>query len=133
MTGCACISCIPPATQSPEGRDGGASNFGLRLRLLVAHLQQVAVGGNSADRALAGIDLLAIARGNRRRESVLSNQHRLLGENTRHRALRRCQGDRGQEGRGEVAGGVDAGHAGFAALVDLEGDADGRIDRGEAQ
>jgi hypothetical protein len=36
-------------------------------------------------------------------------------------------------GVGEVAGGVDAGHAGFAALVDLEGDAEGRIDRGEAQ
>jgi hypothetical protein len=29
-----------------------------------------------------------IARGTRRRESVLSNQHRLLGEDTRHRALR---------------------------------------------
>jgi hypothetical protein len=28
-----------------------------------------------------------IARGNRRRESVLSNQHRLLGEATRHRTL----------------------------------------------
>jgi integrase len=28
------------------------------------------------------------ARGNRRRESVPSNQHRLLGEDTRHRALR---------------------------------------------
>ena len=28
-----------------------------------------------------------IARGTRRRESVLSNQHRLLGEDTRHRAL----------------------------------------------
>jgi hypothetical protein len=44
--------------------------------------------GNCADRALAGIALPAIARGNRRRESVLSNQHRLLGEDTRHRALR---------------------------------------------
>ena len=44
--------------------------------------------GNCADRALAGIALLAIARGNRRRESVLSNQHRLLGKDTRHRALR---------------------------------------------
>ena len=45
--------------------------------------------GNYADRAaLAGIALLAIARGNRRRESMLSNQHRLLGEDTRHRALR---------------------------------------------
>jgi len=74
-----------------------------------------------------------IARGNRRRESVLSNQHRLLGEDTRHRAIRCCQGDRGHAGVGEVAGGVDAGHAGFAALVDLEGDAEGRIDRGEAQ
>ena len=35
-----------------------------------------------------GIALLAIARGNRRRESVLSNQHRLLGEDARYRALR---------------------------------------------
>jgi hypothetical protein len=32
--------------------------------------------------------LNTIARGNRRRESVLLNQHRLLGEDTRHRALR---------------------------------------------
>src|SRR5947209_9412200 len=39
----------------------------------------------------------------------------------------------GMRGGGEVAGGVDAGHAGFAALVDLEGDAEGRIDRGEGQ
>jgi hypothetical protein len=44
--------------------------------------------GNCADRALAGIALLAIARGNRRWEPMLSNQHRLLGEDTRHRALR---------------------------------------------
>ena len=67
-------------------------------------------------------------------EGNLSNQHRLLGEDTRHRAVRGCQGDRDhEEGVGEVTGGVDAGHAGFAALVDLEGDADGRIDRGEAQ
>ena len=29
-----------------------------------------------------------VARGNRRRESVLSNQHRLLGEDTRRRAVR---------------------------------------------
>ena len=72
-------------------------------------------------------------RRNGRRESVLSSNHRLLGEDARHRALRRCLGDRGQEGRGEVAGGVDAGHAGLAALVDLEDDAGGRIDRGEAQ
>ena len=28
---------------------------------------------------------------------------------------------------------VNAGHAGFAALVHLENDAEGRIDRGEAQ
>ena len=33
----------------------------------------------------------------------------------------------------EVPGGVSAGHAGFAALVDFEDDAEGRIDRGEAQ
>jgi alkyl hydroperoxide reductase subunit AhpF len=33
----------------------------------------------------------------------------------------------------EVAGGIDAGHAGFAALVDLKDDAVGPIDRGEAQ
>jgi hypothetical protein len=44
--------------------------------------------GNCADRASPGIALLAIARGNRRRESMLSNQHRLLGEDTRHRTLR---------------------------------------------
>ena len=74
-----------------------------------------------------------IARGNRRRESVLSNQHRLLGRDTRRRAVRRCQSDRVHQGVGEVARGVNAGHAGFAALVDLEGDAEGRIDRGEAQ
>jgi len=46
------------------------------------------LSGNCADRVFAGIALLAIARGNQRRESVLSNQHRLLGEDTRHRALR---------------------------------------------
>jgi uncharacterized protein (DUF736 family) len=66
-------------------------------------------------------------------ECVLSNQHRLLGGDTRRRAVRRCQGDRGHEGVGEVARSVNAGHAGFAALVDLEGDAEGRVDRGEAQ
>src|ERR1051326_6229617 len=47
----ACISRIPPATQSPEGEDGGARNFGLRLRLFVAHLQQVAVGIQHLDQA----------------------------------------------------------------------------------
>src|SRR5438445_758573 len=47
----ACSSRIPPATQGPEGGDGGASNFGLRLRLLVAHLQQVAVGIQYLDQA----------------------------------------------------------------------------------
>ena len=41
--------------------------------------------------------------------------------------------DRGHEGVGEVAGGVDAGHAGLAALVDLEDDASRRIRRCEAQ
>src|SRR3990167_5977807 len=66
-------------------------------------------------------------------QDARSNQHRLLGEDARHRAMRRCLGDRGQEGRREVAGGVDAGHAGLAALVDLEDDAAGRIGRGEAQ
>ena len=64
---------------------------------------------------------------------VLSNQHRLLGGDTRRRAVRCCHGYRGHEGIGEVARGVNAGHAGFAALVDLEGDAEGRIDRGEAE
>lgn len=68
-------------------------------------------------------------RRNRRKKSVRSNNHRLLGEDTRHRALRRCLGDRGQERRGEVASGVDAGEAGLAALVDFEDDASGRIDR----
>ena len=64
---------------------------------------------------------------------MLSNQHRLLGEDTRHRAVRRGRGDRGHSGVGEVARGVDAGQAGFAALVDLEDDAVGPIDRGEAK
>jgi hypothetical protein len=64
---------------------------------------------------------------------VFSNQHRLLGGDTRHRAVPCCRGDRGYSGVGEVAGGVDAGRAGFAALVGLDSDADGRIDRAEAQ
>ena len=37
------------------------------------------------DGAVSGV---LVARGNRRRESVLSNQHRLLGEDTRRRAVR---------------------------------------------
>jgi ATP dependent DNA ligase domain len=37
------------------------------------------------DAAVSGV---LVARGNRRRESVLSNQHRLLGEDTRRRAVR---------------------------------------------
>ena len=66
-------------------------------------------------------------------QSMLSGQHRLLGEDSRHCALRRCLGYRGQEGRGEIARGVDTGHAGLAALVYLKGDAGGRLHRGEAQ
>lgn len=82
---------------------------------------------------IARIALLATALGNRRRGSVPSSQHRLLGEDSRHCALRRCLGYRGQEGRGEIARGVDTGPAGLAALVNLKGDAGGRLDRGEAQ
>lgn len=62
-----------------------------------------------------------------------SNQHRLLGGDTRRRALRYCRGDGGHRWVCKIAGGVDAGHAGFATLIDLERDAEGRIDRGEAQ
>lgn len=62
-----------------------------------------------------------------------SSEHRLLGEDTRHRALPCCRSDRGHSGVGEVASGVNAWHAGFAALIGLEGDAGWRIDRGEAQ
>lgn len=66
-------------------------------------------------------------------QSMFSGQHRLLGKDSRHCALRRCLGYRGQEGRGEIARGVDTGPAGLAALVNLKGDAGGRLDRGEAQ
>src|SRR4051812_13362379 len=45
MTVFACSSRIPSATQSPEGEDGSASNFGLRLRFLVSHLQQIDIRG----------------------------------------------------------------------------------------
>ena len=41
-----------------------------------------------ADRALAGIALLAIARPQPKKEICLSNQHGLLGEDACHRALR---------------------------------------------
>lgn len=78
-------------------------------------------------------DLIGTLLGHCRKESVRSNNHRLLGENTGHRALRRCLGDRGQERRGEVASGVDSGDAGLAALVHFEDDACGGIDRVEAQ
>ena len=57
----------------------------------------------------------------------------MLGKDTRHRALPRGLGDRGQERRGKVASSVDAGHAGLAALVHLEGDAHGCLHRGKAQ
>ena len=62
-----------------------------------------------------------------------SSEHRLLGEDTRHRALPCCRSDRGHSRVGEVASGVNAWHAGFTALIGLEGDAGWRIDRGEAQ
>jgi hypothetical protein len=45
------MSRIPSPTQSPKGGNGGARSFGLRLRLLVAHLQQVAVGIQNLDQA----------------------------------------------------------------------------------
>jgi antitoxin ParD1/3/4 len=45
------ISRIPSAAQSPEGGDGGTRSFGLRQRLLVAQLQQVAVGIQYLDQA----------------------------------------------------------------------------------
>lgn len=64
---------------------------------------------------------------------MLSNQHRLLGKDARHRALPCCRGDRGDSGVGKVTGSVDARHTGFAALVGPEGDAGWRINRGEAQ
>ena len=84
-------------------------------------------------RALTSILLRCLPTATTRGQSLLSNQHRLLSEDARHRTLPGSRGDRGNEGVGEVAGGVDAGHAGFAALVDPEGDAEGRIDRGETQ
>lgn len=64
---------------------------------------------------------------------MLSNQHRLLGGDTRHGTLPYCRSDRMHGGVGKVAGSIDAGHTGFAAFVDLESNALGRIDRGEAQ
>lgn len=42
---------IPAASQGPERGNGGARRFGLRLRLRVAHLQQVAVGIQHLDEA----------------------------------------------------------------------------------
>jgi len=90
-------------------------------------------GADASDEAADSTPTTPSATTQPERECVPSDQHRLLGEDARHRALRRCLGDRGQEGRGEVAGGVDAGHAGLAALVDLEDDAGGRIHRREAQ
>src|SRR5574338_1064243 len=47
----ACILRIPSAPQCPEGGNGGARSFGLRLRLRVLHLQQVAVGVEDLDQA----------------------------------------------------------------------------------
>ncbi|AFN30913.1 hypothetical protein A225_1121 [Klebsiella michiganensis E718] len=62
-----------------------------------------------------------------------SSEHRLLGEDTRHRALPCCRSDRGHSRVGEVASGVDAWLAGFAALIGLEYEAGWRINRGETQ
>jgi hypothetical protein len=42
---------IPSTSQGAEGANGGARRFGLRLRLRVAHLQQVAVGIQHLDQA----------------------------------------------------------------------------------
>lgn len=64
---------------------------------------------------------------------ALSNQHRLLREDARHRALPGCRRDRRQLGVGQVAGGVDARNAGLATLVDLKYDAEGCIDRSKAK
>ena len=61
-----------------------------------------------------------------------SRQHRLLGENRRHGAVRTGQCHR-CHGIGQVAGGIDAGHGGLAAIIDLEGDADRRVDRFQPQ
>ena len=61
------MSRIPSASQGPEGGNGGARRFGLRLRLRVAHLQQVAVGIQHLDQAddapsVGGIRVLARTR-----------------------------------------------------------------------
>src|SRR5687767_4045825 len=49
--GAAWRSRIPSAAQGPEGGDGRARRFGLRLRLCVAYLQQIAVGIQDLDQA----------------------------------------------------------------------------------
>ena len=49
--GAAGISRIPPAAQGAERGNAGARRFGLRLRLRVAHLQQVAIGIQYLDEA----------------------------------------------------------------------------------
>ena len=67
------------------------------------------------------------------KESTRSNQHRLLGGDTRRCSVRYCKSDGGHERVRQVARGVDAWHAGFATLVNLKGNAEGRINGGEAQ
>lgn len=42
--------------------------------------------------------------------------------------MRYCRGDRGHAGIGEIAGSVDAGHTGFAALVDPDDHAERRVE-----
>ena len=63
------MSRIPSASQRPKGGNGGARRFGLRLRLRVARLQQVAVGIQHFDqaddaRSVGGIRAFSRARAN---------------------------------------------------------------------
>src|SRR5574343_1063846 len=46
-----CRWCIPAAAQGPEGGDSGTRRLGLRLRLRVTRLQQIAVGIEHLDQA----------------------------------------------------------------------------------
>ena len=64
-------------------------------------------------------------------QPILSNQHRQLGGDTRQRTVRYGRGDRGHAGVGQITGGVDAGHTGFAGIVDLDDDAEECVDRGK--
>jgi len=72
-----------------QGRCRGRVRYLLRMAIILCRYNR----SNCTDRALAGAALLEIVRGNRRKESVRSTQHRLLGKDTRHRTLGRCLGD----------------------------------------